>query len=158
VVATFDRDYRNDHKSDKGYIKKVNMANRKRVNPVAPMLVFFILVNSFCAFFKNWLDAKGIDHLVVISANCILFILSLVIFFMHKRSLRNTNPNVFVRSVMAATFIKLIVIAGAVIAYLMAAGENKSIYGVIAGIGLYFVYTFIEVKNTSRLNKEHGRN
>ncbi|HXL58675.1 MAG TPA: hypothetical protein VN958_20575, partial [Chitinophagaceae bacterium] len=74
------------------------------------------------------------------------------------RSLRNTNPNVFVRSVMAATFIKLIVIAGAVIAYLMAAGENKSIYGVIAGIGLYFVYTFIEVKNTSRLNKEHGRN
>jgi hypothetical protein len=76
---------------------------------------------------------------------------------MHKRSAQNANPNVFVRSVMAGTFIKLVVIAGAVTIYLMTAGENKSVYAVVAGIGLYFIYTFIEVKSTSRLNKEHGR-
>jgi hypothetical protein len=132
------------------------MNKRKRGNAIAPMLVFFILVNSFCSLFKNWLDAKGIDHVVVIFSNCILFILSLVIFFMHKRSLQNTNPNVFIRSVMAGTFIKLVIIGGTAVVYLMTAGENKSVYGIVAGIGLYFVYTFIEVKSTSRLNKEHG--
>jgi heme/copper-type cytochrome/quinol oxidase subunit 4 len=133
------------------------MENRKRGNAIAPMLVFFLLVNSFCLLFRNWLDAKGIDHAVVIFANCILFILSLLIFFMHKRSAQNTNPNVFVRSVMAGTLIKLFVIAGAMVVYLKVAGENKSVYGIMAGIGLYFIYTFIEVKSASRLNKEHGR-
>jgi hypothetical protein len=133
------------------------MDARKSAKAIAPMLVFFLLVNSFCFLFKNWLDAKAIDHMVVIIANCILFILSISIFLIHKRSAQNTNPHAFVRSVMAGTFIKLIVIAGAVTAYLITAGENKSVYGIVAGIGLYFVYTFIEVKSTSRLNKEHGR-
>jgi len=41
--------------------------------------------------------------------------------------------------------------------YLITAGENKSVYGVVAAIGLYFVYTFIEVKSASRLNNQHGR-
>jgi hypothetical protein len=133
------------------------MGTRKSRNAIAPMLVFFLLVNSFCIIFKNWLDAKAIDHMVVIVANCILFILSIFIFLMHKRSAQNTNPHVFVRSVMAGTFIKLIVIAGAVTVYLFTAGENKSVYGIVAGIGLYFVYTFIEVKGASSINKEHGR-
>ena len=74
-----------------------------------------------------------------------------------KRSAQNANPHVFVRSVMAGTFIKLVVIAGAVTVYLVTAGENKSVYGIVAGIGLYFAYTFIEVKSASRINKEHGR-
>src|SRR4051794_24255812 len=119
------------------------MVKRKRANVVAPMLIFFLLVNAFCLLFKNWLDAKGIDHAVVMSANCILFILSILIFLMHKRSVQSANPHVFVRSVMAGTFIKLIVIAGAVTVYLISAAENKSIYAILAAIGLYFVYTFL---------------
>src|SRR6476620_7753557 len=106
------------------------MDKRKKGNAVAPILVFFLLVNSFCLLFKSWLDAKKIDHAVVMAANSILFILSIIIFLMHKRSVQNKNPNVFVRSVMAGTFIKLIVIAGAVTVYLMSAAENKSIYAV----------------------------
>jgi len=133
------------------------MDRRKSTNAISPMLVFFLLVNSFCLIFKNWLDAKAIDHMVVIIANCILFILSILIFLMHKRSAQNANPNAFVRSVMAGTFIKLMVISGAVTIYLITAGENKSVYGVVAAIGLYFVYTFIEVKSASRLNNQHGR-
>jgi len=133
------------------------MDKGRKGNAIAPMLVFFLLVNSFCLLFKNWLDAKNIDHGVVMSANSILFFLSIAIFFMHKRSAQSANPHVFVRSVMAGTFIKLIVIAGAVTVYLISAAENKSVYGILTGIGLYFVYTFLEVKSASRINKAHGR-
>src|SRR5690349_14211689 len=128
------------------------MDTRKSANPIAPMLVFFLLVNLFCFLFRNWLDARAIDHMVVIIANCILFILSIFIFLMHKRSAQNTNPHAFVRSVMAGTFIKLVVIAIAVTVYLVIARESKSVYGVVVGICLYFVYTFIEVKSASRVN------
>jgi hypothetical protein len=122
-----------------------------------PLFIFFLLVNSFCILFKDWLDDKHIDHVIVGLANCILFVLSLLIFFMHKRSLQSSNPNVFVRSVMASTIIKLLVIAGSALIYFLVAGENKSVYAVIAAMGLYVVYTIIEVKAVSRLNKENGR-
>ncbi|HRI22031.1 MAG TPA: hypothetical protein PLA68_13810 [Panacibacter sp.] len=132
------------------------MAKTTDQKALAPLFIFFMLVNAFCLFFKDWLDSKNIDHFVVGIGNCILFFLSVVIYFMQKKSLQNTNPNVFVRSIMAGTFIKLIVIAGAVVIYLLAAGENKSNYGIIAAVSLYFVYTFIEVKTAARLNKEYG--
>lgn len=123
---------------------------------LAPLFIFFMLVNTFCLFFRDWLNSKNIDPFVVAAGNCILFFLSVIIYFMQKKSLQNTNANVFVRSVMAGTFIKLVVIAGAVVIYLLAAGENKSKYGIIAAMSLYFVYTFIEVKTAARLNKEYG--
>ncbi|HRH50929.1 MAG TPA: hypothetical protein PLP23_19420 [Panacibacter sp.] len=133
------------------------MEKTKDRNAIVPVFIFFIMVNSFCLLFKDWLSSEGIDPLVLGGGNSILFFLSVVIYFMQKKSLQNPNPNVFVRSVMAGTFIKLVVIAGAVIIYLLSAGENKSNYAVLAAMGLYFVYTFIEVKTVSKLNKEHGR-
>lgn len=133
------------------------MEKIKDRNAIIPVFIFFVAVNSFCLLFKDWLSSKSIDPMVLGAGNCILFALSLSIYFMQKRALQHTNPNVFVRSVMAGTFIKLIVIAGAVIIYLLTAGENKSKYAIIAAMGLYFVYTIIENKNASRLNKEHGR-
>ena len=133
------------------------MEKKKDQKAIVPLFIFFMAVNSFCLLFKDWLNAKGIDHIVLGIGNCILFSLSVIIYFMQKKSLQNPNPNVFVRIVMAGTLIKLVVIACAVSIYLLIAGKNKSNYAIVASMALYFVYTFIEVKTVSRLNKEHGR-
>jgi hypothetical protein len=132
------------------------MGNRKKNNGILYLFILFVIINLFCFLFKTWLDAKKIDHLVVIGANCILFVLSATVYFLHMRAAKNKNPHVFVRSVMAGTFIKLVVIAIAIVVYLKLSEENKSVYGVVTGMGLYFVYTFIEVKSASRLNKQNG--
>jgi hypothetical protein len=132
------------------------MHHRKSNNGIISLLIFFIIVNSFCFLFKDCLDAKKIDHLVLIGANCILFILSATVYYLHKRAAQNKNPYAFVRSVMAGTFIKIVVIAIAAVAYLKLSAENKSVYAIVAGIGLYFIYTFIEVKSAARLNKKNG--
>ena len=132
------------------------MQHRKSNSGLISLFIFFIIVNSFCFLFKDWLDAKKIDHLVLIGANCILFILSATVYYLHKRAAQDKNAYAFVRSVMAGTLIKLIVIAIAVVAYLKLSEENKSVYAIVAGIGLYFIYTFIEVKSAARLNKKNG--
>ena len=132
------------------------MKNRRRNNGMLSLFILFIMVNALCFLFKNWLDVRNIDHLVVMGANCILFVLSATVYYLHIRAAKNKNPHAFVRSVMAGTFIKLVVIAIAVVVYLKLAEENKSVYGVVAGMALYFVYTFIEVKSASRLNKQNG--
>ena len=132
------------------------MQQKKRINGITSLFIFFILVNSFCFLFKNWLNAKNIDHLVVIGANCILFLLSATVYYLHKRAVKNKNPHAFVRSVMAGTFIKLVVVSIAVVVYLKLAQQNKNVYGIVTGVALYFIYTFIEVKSASRLNKQNG--
>ncbi|MEO8117480.1 MAG: hypothetical protein ABI653_07500 [Bacteroidota bacterium] len=123
-----------------------------------PILLVFIIVNSFCLLFKNFLLAKGIDSTVLLGANILLFLLSVITLVMHITAVKNKNPNVFVRSVMAASFIKLMVIAIVAVVYLSVAKENRNIYGVIASLGLYVIYTIIEIRNASLINKENGKN
>ena len=134
------------------------MDNKAMNRAVVPLFVFFMLVNGFCTFFKSWLVEKNIDPIVLGFANLILFALSLAIFLMQRKALKNPNPNAFVRSVMAGTFIKLLVIGLTVTAYLFIAGENKSVYAVVAAMFLYIVYTVIEVRTASKLNKKNGGN
>ncbi len=130
------------------------MNDRKKKKIFIPLFIFFIIINVGCFSVKDWLDAKGIDHFVLIGANAILFLLAVMSIYLLIRSMNNPNPNVFVRSVSAAVFIKLIVIAAAVIIYLSAAGENKSFYAVLAAMGLYVIYTIIEVRGALRLNRK----
>lgn len=123
---------------------------------IFPLFIFFMVVNGFCTISRTWLTEKGIDPVVLGFGNIILFILSLVVFLIQKKGMQNPNPQAFVRSVMLGTFIKLMVIAIAVTIYLVAAGENKSVYGVIGSMVLYIIYTIIDVRIASNLNRKNG--
>lgn len=123
---------------------------------VVPLFTFFILVSGFCTLFKTWLISKDINPVVLGFGNILLFILSLAVFSIQKKAIQNPNPQAFVRAVMLSTFIKLMVIAIAVTIYLLTAGDNRSIYAVIALMGLYVVYTVIEVRTASKLNRKNG--
>jgi len=123
---------------------------------IVPLFTFLIIVCGFCSFLKSWLTSKNIDPLVLGFGNILLFILSLAVFSIQKKALKNTNPQVFVRAIMLGTFIKLMVIAIAVAIYLVASGEDRSVYAVIASMVLYVVYTIIDVRIASKLNRRNG--
>lgn len=123
-----------------------------------PILLVFIIINTACLFMKEFLLEKGINASVLLGANVILFLLSVIALIMHIKAVKNPNPQVFVRSVMAASFIKLMVIALSALAYLALAKENRNIAAVIASMGLYVIYTVIEIRNASKINREHGKN
>lgn len=122
-----------------------------------PILLIFIIINSACLFLQAFLHEKGIDARVILGANIILFILSVIALLMHISAVKNPNPQVFVRSVMAASFIKLMVLALSALAYLALAKESRNIPGVIASMGLYVIYTVIEIRNASKLNRDNGQ-
>jgi len=123
---------------------------------LVPLITFFIIVSGFCTIFKSWLTAKNIDPLVLGFGNILLFILSLAVFTLQKKAIQNPNPQAFIRSVMLSTFIKIMVIAIAVVIYLVAAGEHRSVYAIIASLVLYVIYTVIEVRIASKLNRKNG--
>lgn len=129
------------------------MHQRKRAATYLPLIVIFIITNSLCIVFRERLAVKNINTEVVLAANLILFLITIITTAMHSKALLDTNPNVFIRSVMGATIIKFFVIAGAVFIYLFLARANRSIPAILISMGLYVAYTIFELKSIFRLNR-----
>ena len=121
---------------------------------IQPLSILFLLANTLLIVFRPQLEAKKIDVDVAIIANILLMVISLLNIYFQIKNLKNPNPQAVIRGVMAGTFIKLMVVAAAVITYLVVAGKNRSANAVFIGMGLYVFYTWLEVKISLRLNQK----
>jgi hypothetical protein len=118
-----------------------------------PLVLTFIFINSFLFVAKHLLTKWNIDRDVVITANLIFFIVSVLVFLMQRKALANPNPHAFVRSVMGGMMLKMFVCIIAVIVYVMAAGKSYNKPGVFASLFLYLIYLVVEVAVIMKLNK-----
>lgn len=119
-----------------------------------PLLLLFIVFNNLFLFGKSLLARYGLDHLVLIIANSLFFIISIVIYRMQKKAVKNPNPNVFVRTVMGGTFIKMVVFIIAVCIYAFAFKDIFSKMTVFAAMVLYLIYLIIEIRMATQLNRK----
>jgi hypothetical protein len=127
---------------------------RSEIKDLLPFIILFILFNNFFLFGKNILAKWGVDNLVLIIANSVFFIINIVAYAMQKKALKNANPNVFIRSVMAGMMIKMAICIIAVMIYALAFKNNFSKYSVFAAVFLYFIYLAVEVRAATKLNKQ----
>lgn len=127
------------------------MTNRKIF---FPLLLLFILLNGFFLAGKSLLDKYSIDQNVLIGGNLILFAVTALSFYVSQRSLSSKNPNASVRSLYGSFMIKFFVIAIAAFAYIMAVKKNVNKPALLICMGLYIVYTFVEVSSLQKLLKQ----
>ncbi len=121
---------------------------------IVPLVAVFVVFSGSLVASKNLLAKWGIDSDILIIANVLFFLISLVAFFMQKKALANPNPNVFVRSVMGGMLIKMFVVIAAVILYRLVAGNNVNKVSVFAAMFLYLLYLGVEVAVITQLNKQ----
>ena len=121
---------------------------------INPLLSIFFLLNGLLLVSKSILSKWGIDNKVLFVANIIFFSLSLIAFFMQQKALKNSNANVFIRSVMGGMLIKMFVVIAAVIIYRLAAGDHVNKVSVFAAMFLYLIYLGVEVGIITKLNKQ----
>jgi Kef-type K+ transport system membrane component KefB len=97
---------------------------------------------------------------VVIGANILMFFISVYNGFQHLKAMQQTNSHAMVRGVMGSTVLKLFVLGTAAFVYLYNAGENKNVNGLFIGMGLYIVYTWLDVRIALTVNpeKKNGSN
>lgn len=127
---------------------------KNQAREMLPLILLFIIFNNIFLFGKNWLAQYSLDYLVLIIANSLFFVVGILIYNMQKKAARNPNPNVFVRSVMGGTMIKMAVCVIAVGIYAFA---FKSIFNkmtVFAALLLYLFYLVAEVNMATKLNKK----
>lgn len=123
-------------------------------NLIVPVLIVFFIFNAIFYLAKVQITKWGIDTSVLLVANWLILILTLITLFIQKRALLNKNPNVFIRSIMAGMMIKMFACMIAIFIYYYAAKEKFSKPAVITALLMYFIYLIVEVKMVTKLNKQ----
>ncbi len=125
---------------------------------IRPLVLFFLITNAIFVVGEKQIIAWGMKQDVLIIANILLFVFSLIGLLLQLNASRSSNPNAIVRAVMAGMGLKLIGFAAALLIYLSMVGKGKSVYSIYAALGLYVIYTWIEVRLFLRQNpKKNAR-
>ena len=130
------------------------MNSQKKI--VVPLVIIFIVFSTAINLCKNLLAKWEIDYNILVIANLLFFFINILVFLMQKKALTNSNPNVFIRSVMGGMLIKMFVVIAAIIVYRLVAGSNVSKISVFAAMFLYLFYLAIEVAAISKLNRQNN--
>lgn len=124
------------------------------------LVLVFVTINLLALLFGSIWHAWKIDPYVVAGANLLLFLISLYNASQHFKAMAQTNPYAMVRGAMGSTVLKLFVLGTAAFVYLYNAGENKNINGLFFSMGLYILYTWLDVRIALKGNpvKKDGSN
>ena len=118
------------------------------------MAIIFFAITALAGFLNMSVGpAQGLTVLLV--GNLILFVATLLSFFIYKKALFNLNVHIFLRALYGGMFLKMIIAMVAALVYILLAQEKVSKAGIFGCFGLYFLYTFVEVKILMRLSKQH---
>ena len=116
------------------------------------LLILFVAASCvFLALKGNQLNGK-INYDVAEVGNVLLFGLAMISCALHLKAIKNPNPNAFVRSIMLSMIIKFFVLIGALGAYLYMVGRMRNTPAIFICMGLYVVYTILEVRGAYLLN------
>jgi cation transport ATPase len=119
-----------------------------------PILLFFILLNAFFILGKNMLAGWGADQEVLIFGNLVLFIITMLSFWLGLRGLKNANSHAFIRSIYSGMMIKMFISIIAAFIYIATYKKELNKPAFFSLMGLYLVYTFIEVSGLTKMLKQ----
>jgi hypothetical protein len=119
-----------------------------------PVVLVMILLNGFFSIGKSRLQQNNIDADVLIIGNTLLFVITLISFLLAQKGLSNSNPHAFVRSVYMSVMLKLFVCIIAAFIYISIYKSNLNKPALFGCMGLYLVYTFLEVATLMKMLKQ----
>lgn len=124
-----------------------------RIQHVFPLLFTFLFL-AVATVVAKLVDTSGrIDYTIVIGAACLFFLVSLLVFRLQYQAMHNSNPNVFIRSVMSGMIIKIVICIGAVVAYYFVSGPAFNKPAVYLAMIIYIIFLTVEVRTIMKLNR-----
>lgn len=127
---------------------------KNRLKPLLPIVLIFVALNGFFISGRAILARWQADQEVLIVGNVLLFVITLLSFLLAQKGLKNTNPHAFVRSVYGSMMLKFFVCLVAAFVYIFTFRKNLNKPALFICMGLYLVYTFIEVAALTKLLKQ----
>ena len=125
---------------------------------LVPIVLLFVILSALFLTGSKMLTRWDADRDVLIWGNLFLFVITLLSYFIATRGLTNPNTNVFMRSIFGSIMFKFFLAIIAAFVYIAARGKELNKPALFTLMGLYLVYTFIEVGalTKSLRQRKHG--
>jgi hypothetical protein len=115
---------------------------------IIPILFIFVLINALLLFGNAYFSEPAfLKFKFVMVVNLMLFGMSIFNFIRLKKMDAN-NPHAMVRSVMVGTLLKMLIFAGAALAYATQTKIPVGMSTLLVSMGLYLIYTWLEIRWT----------
>lgn len=128
--------------------------NNALQKPVTAMIIVFIIITALGFLLQNQLEMRKVDPDVLLGGNLILFLLSLFTLRRSATAINDPNPHAFVRSYYAGFLIRLAGVAAAAFFYIYSMQGKVTRESVFVFMGLYAIYSMIEVSALRKMLKE----
>jgi len=128
--------------------------NREWLKSFRPAIVIFIILTAFFISGKAFLEKKGFNQDVLLIGNLFLFGITALSSWMMANGMKTKNTSAFLRGVYGGIMLKLFSCLIAAFVYIMTMKKDVNKPGLFLCMGLYIVYTFIEVKGLMKLSSK----
>ena len=128
--------------------------NNQAMRNFLPAIILFLVLNSGFLTMMKRLETWGFDYTVLVFGNIIVFGISLLSYWMATKGLTTKNNHAFFRWVYGSIMLKLFLLAGVAFVYIMMNKKEVNKPGLFFCMGLYVIYTFIEVSGLMKVNKQ----
>ena len=119
-----------------------------------PVVIFFALLNLILLAGRSKLDGWGTDSGVLFIGNGLLFIITVISFFIAHKGVYHPNPNVFMRTIMGSIMLKMLLLIIVAFIYISVFKKDINKPALFILMGLYLVYTFLEVSGLMKMLKQ----
>ena len=147
-------DNRNDLPGYQRHLKKEMMFNKSML----PLVFVFLVVGTVILVFRSFLNGKGVDWQVLSGGNLFIYAVTIVSLHLLSRGLNAENTHSFLRNAYSGILLKLMACAVAAFIYILSAGKNINKPAIFLMMGLYLVYSFVEMSIIMKQSKrsKHG--
>ena len=126
---------------------------RSKLKPFTPVILLFIILNAFFIAGAQILLRWNADGSILIIANLLLFAITFFSYILAVNGLNSTNPHKFTRAIFSSMLIKLFIGMIAALAYIATYKKDLNKPALFGSMGMYLVYTFLEVYILTRMLK-----
>ena len=118
---------------------------QNKLKQFRPVIILFVLLNAIFFGAASFLARWEVDKTVLIIGNMVLFLASFISFLVALKGLNSENPHAFVRSVYGSIMLKFFICIPAALIYVMSFRKDLNKPALFICMGLYLVYTFVEI-------------
>lgn len=127
---------------------------QNKIRPFLPVILLFIIINAFTLTGVRIPGTGKVDKDVITIGNLILFLATSLSYFFAQIGLKSGNPHAFLRSVYASIMVKFFICLVAALIYIMVYKASLNKPALFICMGLYLIYTFMEVMILTKKMKQ----
>lgn len=120
-----------------------------------PLLIVFIIITAILIIAKTALEAQGADTTILLIGHTIIFLVTFLAYMLHVRALNKKTGMGIVNAVYGGMIIKMFTCLITAFIYIITTKSAVNKPALFGCMFFYLLYSFIETRIATRLNKLH---